>query len=45
MPYYDKKYPFRKYAFHYFCEWVPEDFDRARQRVAGMIVELMKSLK
>lgn len=42
---YDKKYPFRRYAFHYFCAWPPEGFDQARTRLAEAILALRRARK
>lgn len=44
MAYYDKKYP-RRYAFHYYSEWSPADFDRHRARIATAICALSEAIK
>jgi len=40
MVYYDKKYG-RITAFHYFCDWKPEEFEHHRQQVIQAIKELV----
>ena len=45
MDYYDKKFPNRKYAFHYYCDWPPAQFDQERARLAQAILALQKAMK
>jgi hypothetical protein len=44
MESYDRKYPFRKYAFHYFSEWPAEQYGAERNRLIDTILALRKAM-
>jgi hypothetical protein len=41
---YAERYPAPKYAFHFYCDWTPEQFDAARQRIVQAILELRAAM-